>query len=77
MADSPLLTVTEACRYLRCSRDKLDEARKRGDITFIQLRHGGPIFFRQVFLDDYLARGTHRASPLGLNKSTFRKPRKK
>lgn len=71
-----LLTTKEACQYLRVSRDVLDEARQSGAISYIQHRKNGAVYFKPEFLDEFLARNTHRAAPLNLNRETYRKKRK-
>jgi excisionase family DNA binding protein len=50
----PLLTIPEACEYLRLGRSKVFDLLKRGEIKY--LRQGPRRFVRESFLEDYLSR---------------------
>jgi excisionase family DNA binding protein len=54
---SPVLTKSEAAKYLRCSESTIDRLRKRELLKFKQ--HGrGKVSFRKEWLDAYLDRET-------------------
>ncbi len=75
-----LFTRKEAAEYLGISLTRLDEARRRREIAYIQYNENGKIFFTQQALEEFVARATHRAKPININapvRETYRKPRKK
>lgn len=63
-----LLTRKEAAERLGISTVTLDSERAKGRIAYIQKVPGGKVFFKEEFLEEYIARATHQARPLKLSK---------
>lgn len=71
-----LFTRKEAAEYLGVSLKTLDEARKAGEIAFIQYTDYGRIHFTETALQEFIARCTHTARPVNQIQATYRRRRK-
>lgn len=60
-----LLTRKEAAQILGISLTTLDLARTEGQISYVQYVENGCVFFTEAGLQEYIARATHRAKPVG------------
>ena len=68
-----LLTDAEVREILGCGRSFLQEERAAGRISYIQSGPKGRILYRPEFVDEYLARHTHRARPVPQTQPVFGK----
>ena len=68
-----LLTDAEVREILGCGRSFLQEERQAGRISYIQSGPKGRILYRPEFVDEYLARHTHRARPIPQTQPVFGK----
>lgn len=55
MADSPFMTISEACQYLRTSRASLYRMIDAGEIAK-PVRRGGRAFFRREHIESFAAK---------------------
>lgn len=69
-----LLSRKEAAKALGIGLATLDAARMDGLISYVQYVNNGCVYFTELALQEYIARSTHRAKPLGTN-TTYRKRR--
>lgn len=69
-----LLSRKEAAEYLSISLDRLDEARRGGEIEYIQYVENGRVFFTEEALEAYITRCTHQPR-LTPSQATYRKRR--
>ena len=60
-----LYTRKEAATILGISITTLDTARTTGAISFVQYVPNGCVYFTNEALQEYVAKCTHRALPLG------------
>ena len=60
-----LLTRREAAKILGISLTTLDLARNEGQISYVQYVDNGCVYFTEAGLQEYIARATHRAKPVG------------
>ena len=56
-----LLSRKETAKILGIGLTKLDAEREAGRITYIQHKENGSVFFTESGIQEYIARGTHRA----------------
>lgn len=69
-----LYTRKEAAEILGIGLSALDSARYCGEITYIQYKKNGSVFFTDAGIQEYIARNTHRAAPIS-TVATYRTPR--
>lgn len=69
-----LITRREAAKLLGISISTLDEARNNGLISYIQYVPNGCVYFTDTGLQEYIAKCTHRAKPMG-KRTTYRNVR--
>lgn len=69
-----LLTRKEAAERLGISMKTLDNARFRGQITYIQYVPNGCVYFTEKSIQEYIARRTHQAKPVPVM-NTYRRRR--
>jgi len=61
LADSPLLTVTEAAHYLRCSASHLNKLRVTGGgPMFVKI--GARVVYRRIDLDRYVEKHLQKST---------------
>lgn len=70
-----LITRKEAAKILGISIATLDAVRNSGQISYIQYVENGCVYFTDSGLQEYVAKCTHKARPIG-NITTYRTPRK-
>ena len=70
-----LLTRKEEAEALGICIKTLDAIRSAGLISYVQYVANGGVYFTESALEEYVARGTHRAKPREMS-STYRNPRK-
>ena len=70
-----LLTTSEVTKRYGFSRNKLQELRDTGQISYIQYCPGGKIFFRPSDVESYISRCVHPARPVKSITGTYRKQR--
>lgn len=71
-----LYTRKEAAELLGIGLSALDAARYSGAISYIQYNTNGCVYFTDAYLQEYVARNTHRATPINTS-TTYRTPRKR
>ena len=69
-----LITRKEAAKLLGISLATLDEARNSGLISYNEYVPIGCVFFTSAYLQEYVAKCTHRAKPVE-KKATYRNVR--
>ena len=69
-----LITRREAAKLLGISISTLDEARNNGLISYIQYVPNGCVYFTDTGLQEYIAKCTPRAKPMG-KRTTYRNVR--
>jgi len=74
-----LLKRKEAAIVLGIGVRTLDAARMKGQISFIQHEENGCVYFTESALQEYVARGIHKAKPKEINTGFrgSRSPRRK
>jgi len=70
-----LLTTADVIKRYGFSRNKLQELRDTGQITYIQYCAGGKIYFRPADIETYISRCVHPARPVKTITGTYRKQR--
>lgn len=70
-----LYSRTEAAKMLGISDDTLDALRRERQISYIQRKKNGRVWFTEDAINEYLARTTHRAQPVREVRETYRKRR--
>lgn len=71
-----LYTRKEAAEILGIGLSALDAARSSGAIAYIQYKQNGCVYFTDASLQEFIARNTHRATPMSTS-TTYRTPRKR
>ena len=69
-----LITRKEAASILGISVKTLDAARTDGLISYVQYVENGCVYFKEVGIQEYIAKCTHRAKPMERT-TTYCKPR--
>ncbi|BDF69301.1 hypothetical protein CE91St41_02820 [Oscillospiraceae bacterium] len=69
-----LISRKEAAKILGISIATLDAARNNGLTSYVQYIENGCVYFTESGLQEYIAKCTHRAKPIGKN-TTYRSPR--
>ncbi len=64
----------EAANMLGIGVRTLDSARMKGQISFIQHKENGCVYFTESALQEFVVRGVHKAKPIEVN-TGFRGPR--
>jgi hypothetical protein len=67
-----LIKRKDAAKILGISLAKLDYERLDGKIAYVQYVENGCVYFTEQALKEYIARCTHRAKPLEINKTSKR-----
>ena len=70
-----LITRKEAGKLVGIRISKLDEARNRGMISYVEYVPNGCVYFTDASLQEYIAKCTIRAKP-SEKKNTYRNVRK-
>ena len=60
-----LLSRKEAAKVLGIGLTTLDLAKNEGLISYVQFAENGNVFFTEAGLQEYIARHTRRAKPIG------------
>ena len=60
-----LFSRKDAAKLLGISLTTLDNARIEGLISYVQYVSNGCVYFPESALQEYVARSTHRAKPMG------------
>ncbi len=70
-----LVSRREAAQILGISMKTLDQARRDGMIAYVQFVENGCVFFTETAIEEYVAKSTHRAKPMEISRTTYRKRR--
>lgn len=70
-----LISRKEAAQMLGVSIKTLDNARMKGQISYVQFTENGCIYFTEAAIDEYIAKFTHRAKQVEAPRSTYRNRR--